>query len=63
LFYLARQFFEEAKNNITDTNLVKSASRDFQYIREEEEEETANSILGEKKRKNRRTVQLQVRVS
>lgn len=52
LFYLARQFSKEAKdcseNNITATNLVKSASRDFQYNRGEEEEQTTNGSAARK---------------
>jgi len=46
LFHLARQFSEEAKdcseNNITATDLVKSASRDFHFTKGEEKEEMAN---------------------
>ena len=54
LFYLARQFSEESKdcseNNITATNLVKPASRDFQYTRGAEEEETASGSTARKRK-------------
>ena len=52
MFYLARQFSKEAKdcseNNITAANLVKSASRDLQYTRGEEEEERASGSTARK---------------
>lgn len=53
LFYRARHFSEEAEdcseNNITATNLVKSASGDFQCTGgEEEKRETARSLPARK---------------